>query len=371
MTGQSIAHDRISAKLGQGGMGAVCHATDTKLDREVAIKVFPESFARDRDRLARFEREAHRRRQGEGPRLRTGQDGGSRFRMHRSGCRDAHRGDYDPGAVMGTPAYLSPEQARGQTVDRRRDVWAFGCCLYECLTGAKPFRGDTVADLLAAVLRNERDWTLLPEETSQEVSTLLRRCLEKVPRRRLSSLGDFAITLDESTQVNRRPAEAVSTVTPAKHSETSRPSWAWPVAAVPGTALVVAAFYLGRGRKTPATASNIRSLAMLPFDIETQDPKLSGLGKWIPADIRLKLGSFRNLQVVNSPARIEQLVQQKNSGGGDPECPCLPGFPKGAGSADQPFPARAAIRTSRAQRQSVNAARHPSRPPLPARSGES
>ncbi|MSU61245.1 MAG: tetratricopeptide repeat protein [Pedosphaera sp.] len=115
-----------------------------------------------------------------------------------------------PGAVMGTPAYMSPEQARGQEVDKRTDVWAFGCCLYECLSGTKPFRGDTVSDLMAEVLRSEPDWSLVLPETPREVVTLLRRCLEKEQTRRLSSMGDIALTLESAGVSNALPRAASS-----------------------------------------------------------------------------------------------------------------------------------------------------------------
>ena len=113
-----------------------------------------------------------------------------------------------PGAVMGTPAYMSPEQARGQEVDKRTDIWAFGCCLFECLSGHKPFEGRTASDLIASVLKSEPDWDLLPEETPPPVLTLLRRCLEKEPPRRLSSMGDIALTLEETARAAAAPASA-------------------------------------------------------------------------------------------------------------------------------------------------------------------
>jgi serine/threonine-protein kinase len=119
-----------------------------------------------------------------------------------------------PGAVMGTPAYMSPEQARGQEVDKRTDVWAFGCCLFECLGGRKPFQGQTASELIAEVLKTDPDWSQLPSETPREVGTLLRRCLEKEPSRRLSSMGDIALTLEETT---RTPASSL----PAQASQVS------------------------------------------------------------------------------------------------------------------------------------------------------
>src|SRR5947207_1360901 len=87
---------------------------------------------------------------------------------------------------------MKKRQARGQEVDRRTDIWAFGCCLYECLSGRKPFRGQTGSDLMAEVLKSDPDWSQIPTETPREVITLLRRCLEKEPSRRLSSMADIA-----------------------------------------------------------------------------------------------------------------------------------------------------------------------------------
>ena len=407
MIGASLTHYRITAKLGEGGMGEVYRATDTKLGRDVAIKVLPSSFSRDPQSLVRFEREAkalaslnhphiaaihgfdadrgthflvlelvegqtlsERLRQGRLPleealrvarqiaeAVETAHAKGIIHRDLKPGnikltpegrvkvldfglakMEEAVRGGADPasdpealtlkaettavGSVMGTPAYMSPEQARGQEVDKRTDVWAFGCCLFECLAGSKPFRGDTVTDLMAEVLRSEPDWAALPAEVPRELTTLLRRCLEKDPRRRLRDLGDIALALEDSTPSRppQPPRAAPSegrppTPPPAKPSVWNRfgPALAsLLVLALIG--LAITGFALWKSPKSAAArASQIRSLAVLPFVFETQDPKLVGLGKWIPAEIRSKLGPLQNLQVVNSPARIEQLVQQKKS----------------------------------------------------------
>jgi len=112
------------------------------------------------------------------------------------------------GAMMGTPAYMSPEQARGLEVDKRTDVWAFGCCLFECLSGRKPFHGKTASELIAEVLKSEPDWSQVPQETPREVVTLLRRCLEKESSRRLSSLGDIALLLEGTARLSPGRSEA-------------------------------------------------------------------------------------------------------------------------------------------------------------------
>ncbi len=102
------------------------------------------------------------------------------------------------GAILGTAAYMSPEQARGKQVDKRTDIWAFGCCLYEALTGRKAFQGETVTDTIAAVVKNEPNWEALPATTSVLVWSLLRRCLHKEPTRRLHEIADARIEIEEA-----------------------------------------------------------------------------------------------------------------------------------------------------------------------------
>jgi serine/threonine-protein kinase len=94
-----------------------------------------------------------------------------------------------PGVILGTAAYMSPEQARGKPVDKRADIWAFGCVLYECLTGRRPFHGDTITETLAAVIKGEPDWTALEHDTPAKVCEVLRRLLQKNPDRRLHDIG--------------------------------------------------------------------------------------------------------------------------------------------------------------------------------------
>jgi eukaryotic-like serine/threonine-protein kinase len=130
---------------------------------------------------------------------------------------DTHERGVDPtvavseatreGAVLGTPAYMSPEQARGKPVDRRTDIWAFGCVLYECLSGRRPFTGDTVTDTLAAVLDKEPDWGALGDHVPASATRLLRRCLAKDVRRRLQHIGDARLDLEETgAETGHRPA---------------------------------------------------------------------------------------------------------------------------------------------------------------------
>ena len=105
-----------------------------------------------------------------------------------------------PGQVLGTPAYMSPEQARGKSVDKRIDIWAFGCVLYELLAGIRPFRGDTALDTLAAVMEREPDWNALAAATPARIRELLRRCLQKDPARRLQDIGDARIAIEEAEE---------------------------------------------------------------------------------------------------------------------------------------------------------------------------
>ena len=273
----------IVGPLGAGGMGEVYRARDTKLGREVALKVLPDALAREAERQARFEREArllaslnhasiatlHGFEEADGSRflvmeLVPGETLEERLARgplaDRRGALDlarqiadaleaahakgiVHR-DLKPGnvkitpegrvkvldfglakalesdggsadasdsptltragAVLGTAAYMSPEQARGQEVDRRADVWAFGCLLYAMLAGRRAFGGETSPVTLAAVLRSEPDWSALPREVPPSVRKLLRRCLEKDPERRLRGAADIRLEVEEALEARRR-----------------------------------------------------------------------------------------------------------------------------------------------------------------------
>lgn len=280
MIGQMIAHYRVQEKIGAGGMGEVYRAQDTRLCRDVALKVLPELFARDVERMARFEREAKvlaslnhpniasiyglEESNGfralvmelvEGPtfseRIRQGPlpleealafakqiaDGleyaHERGIIHRDlkpsnvklrqesqvklldfGLAKALEGETTEGesqnsptlsaaatrtgVLLGTAAYMSPEQARGKRVDRRADIWAFGCMLYEMLTGRAAFTGETTSDILASVIRAEPDWSLLPGSVPPRIHELLHRCMQKDAKQRLRDIGDARIIIDEA-----------------------------------------------------------------------------------------------------------------------------------------------------------------------------
>jgi serine/threonine-protein kinase len=110
------------------------------------------------------------------------------------------------GTLLGTAAYMSPEQARGKPADKRSDVWAFGCVLYEMMTGTRPFEGDDIADTLANVLKREPDWNRLPDTLPAAIRVLLRRCLAKDPRERCGDMSAALILLEESTSLSTAPS---------------------------------------------------------------------------------------------------------------------------------------------------------------------
>jgi serine/threonine-protein kinase len=286
MISKMLGHYQITNQLGKGGMGEVYRAKDEKLGRDVAIKVLPEEFAKDADRVARFQREAKLLASLNHPNIAAihglEESGGTQFLVlelvegetladqiagsagvlagknaaetaalpailktalqiaealeaahekgviHRDlkpanikvtpegkvkvldfGLAKAFAGEQSElnlsnsptlsnvatmqGVILGTAAYMAPEQARGKAVDKRADIWAFGCVLFEMLTGRAAFSGSDVTDILAAVIRSEPDWQRVPAR----VRPLLRRCLQKDPNRRLRDIGDVKLELEE------------------------------------------------------------------------------------------------------------------------------------------------------------------------------
>ena len=143
------------------------------------------------------------------------------------------------GVILGTASYMSPEQARGFIVDRRTDLWAFGCVLYEMLSGAKAFDGPSVTDVLAAIVKGEPDWDRLPAATPLAVRRLLRRCLEKDPRRRLRDAGDASLLLDDN------PEDARTAPVPVARSR--RGAWIASVALVAAIAAAAGYFWAPHG----------------------------------------------------------------------------------------------------------------------------
>jgi Tol biopolymer transport system component len=292
--GARIGHYEVTGSLGAGGMGEVYRARDTKLDRDVALKILPDVFAGDPERRARFAREAKTLAALNHPNvaqiygveesgatsalameLVDGEDLSQRIRRgpipydeaialarqiaqaleaaheqgivhrdlkpaniklrddgtvkvldfglakaletqsgighHQSGSVENSPTITSPamtmrGVILGTAAYMAPEQAKGKAVDKRADIWAFGCVLYEMLTGRRAFAGDDVSETLASVLKSDADWTGVPPQARR----LIRRCLEKDPRKRLHDIGDAWDLIDEAAlppavTVGRRP----------------------------------------------------------------------------------------------------------------------------------------------------------------------
>ena len=288
-TGTRLGVYEVTAKIGEGGMGEVYQARDTKLDRDVALKVLPDAFTADPDRLARFEREAKVLASLNHPNIGTiyglAEDGDTRALVlelvegstladrialgpipaddalpiarqiaealeaaHEAGVihRDlkpanikvredgtvkvldfglakaldtAPEGDPSQsptltaaatqmGVILGTAAYMAPEQARGKPVDKRADIWAFGAVVYEMLTGNMPFPGDDVSQTLARVIDREPDWDTMPSALPAGVSAFLRRCLRKDLRQRVRDIGDVRLALDGAFEPDGLPGDA-------------------------------------------------------------------------------------------------------------------------------------------------------------------
>src|SRR5678815_1241494 len=198
MIGTKLAHYEITSHLGTGGMGEVYQATDSKLRRSVAIKLLPAAFASDPDRLSRFRREAQLLATLNHPNIAQiyglEESGDTRcIVMELVEGETLHalitkgpipeeetlriaptlvtaRQATNQNVMLGTAAYMSPEQARGKSVDKRTDIWAFGAVLFEILTGRQVFGGETVTDTLAAVLAREPDFTALPAITPPAIT---------------------------------------------------------------------------------------------------------------------------------------------------------------------------------------------------------
>jgi serine/threonine protein kinase/Tfp pilus assembly protein PilF len=188
-----------------------------------------------------------------------------------------------PGMLIGTAAYMSPEQARGQAVDKRTDNWAFGCVLYETLTGHLAFKGETVSDTIAAVLRGEPEWDALPGGTPAGVRVLLERCLEKDPKRRLRDIGDARIEIEH--QLRR----AVETEAPANQM--------WKRATV---AAVLALAALAVWKYWPASgAPRVHTIAVLPLQNLSGDPNQDAFSDGTTEALISNLSQIRALDVIS------------------------------------------------------------------------
>jgi serine/threonine protein kinase/Tol biopolymer transport system component len=163
------------------------------------------------------------------------------------------------GVILGTASYMAPEQARGKSVDRRADIWAFGCVVYEMLSGRQPFGGDTVTDVLSAIVSGEPDWDALPAQTPPAVQKLLRRCLVKDPRRRLRDIGEARLILEEPQSASDVPA-----VSPPRRTT---PAWLVPVLATTTGVLTIATTALLLAPTTEPDGSR----AVTRFDLQPPD----------------------------------------------------------------------------------------------------
>ncbi|MGQ0736769.1 MAG: protein kinase domain-containing protein [Acidobacteriota bacterium] len=360
--GESLGSYRILGKLGEGGMGEVYRARDTKLAREVAVKVLPDAVANDPERIARFEREARSLAALHHPNVATlfgmEQSEGRHFlvmelvegltlaerlltgpmavaealavaRQIADGLEAAHeRGivhrdlkpanvkitpddvvkvldfglakpgagapvasgavrspgggdgleDHSPtittpamteaGIILGTAAYMSPEQAKGMAADHRSDIFSFGCVLYELLAGRQPFRGESVSDVLASVIAREPDWAALPSPINPRLTALLQRCLAKSRRQRWQAIGDVR------AEIELMAADPAGSATMPATAATGRPTWrarATPLAAgaLAGALVVAAAWVLADRSAPPPQPVTKLSFTVGPMPVNT------------------------------------------------------------------------------------------------------
>ena len=361
--GTRLGSYEIAALIGAGGMGEVYRAHDTKLNRDVAIKVLPDLLANDEERLARFTREARTLASLNHPNIAAiygveesgdvralvielveGEDLSERIARGAIRLDEAlpiarqiaealdaahelgivHRDlkpanikvrsdgtvkvlDYglakaaEPigetsanlsmsptitmpamtqgGVILGTGAYMSPEQARGKATDKRTDVWAFGCVLYEMLTGRVAFAGDTLSDTIAAILGREPDWSALPAETPATIRRLLIRCVEKDARRRLRDIGDARTEIEDVLSGAATLVQATSAIAPTPISDAQmaaalvkRNRGRLALAAALVLAPIAGSFLLRR----PATSENRQENFINPPDGHSFAPLMEG-----------------------------------------------------------------------------------------------
>ncbi len=166
-----------------------------------------------------------------------------------------------PGVILGTAAYMSPEQAKGKPVDRRTDIWAFGCVLYELLTSRMTFSGETVTDILGAILHKEPDWEALPASTPQGIRALLRRCLNKEARHRYHAAADVRIQIEEA---HVAPAGPIPSDTPPSATLRERFGWIAAVALPTLIAALLALLYFG---EKPVPLPLVRTTMLPPQNI--------------------------------------------------------------------------------------------------------
>jgi Tol biopolymer transport system component len=389
-TGSRLGPYEILAPIGSGGMGEVYRARDSKLGRDVALKVLPEAFARDAERMARFQREAkvlaslnhpniaaiHGLEDSgvthalvmelvQGPtladRIKSGpipiaevlpvakqmcdaiEYAHERGIVHRDlkpanlkvtnddavkvldfGLAKAIEGDAASvdiatsptmsrmatlaGVLLGTAAYMSPEQAKGKAVDRRADIWAFGCVLYEMLSGQMAFRGETVTDTLAAVIKEEPDWSRLPAATPAHIRVLLQRCLQKDPKQRLRDIGDARIAIDEVLS-GVAPQFAPTSAASAPLS-IERRALPWALVGLVAGALI-AGLLVWKFVAAPASRSSMRFSAVTNFVGVQAQPALSPDGRSV-AFVSNRNGPYDIYVGLISGGRLVQITNDAN-----------------------------------------------------------
>jgi len=219
------------------------------------------------------------------------------------------------GRVMGTPAYMSPEQARGKPTDKRSDIWSFGCIMYQMLTGKLPFEGETATDTLAQIIERQPDWELLLENTPTNIRTLLRRCLEKKPQRRLQHIGDAVIEISETlnTPVTAPPVTTPSSTTlkPQTADKHRLRTAAMIVAAASVIVLYVIAVQLFSKKEVPPSLKEIR-LVVLPFEnLGSTDDEYFADG--ITDAITARLAGIHGLSVISRQSAIQYKKKEKDT----------------------------------------------------------
>jgi len=340
-SGTRLGVYEVTAQIGEGGMGQVYRALDTKLKRQVAIKILPPSLAADRERLARFQREAEVLALLNHPHIAAiygleesggitalvmelveGEDLSQRIARSAIPLEEAlpiakqmaealeaahelgiiHR-DLKPanirvrsdgtvkvldfglaktmevvagrdfsqsptittpamtqaGMILGTAAYMSPEQARGKTVDKRADIWAFGAVLFEMITGKRAFPGDDLTDTLAAVVKLDPPWDAISEDVPARVRQVLRVCLQKDPGQRAQAIGDVRLALEGAFET---VASVTPTVSPVAWRTRERAAWAASLVVVSLVGLALGAFAFRR--QAPADVRAVRFLVFPP-----------------------------------------------------------------------------------------------------------
>jgi tetratricopeptide (TPR) repeat protein len=205
--------------------------------------------------------------------------------------------DSRPGEIVGTPEFMSPEQSRGKETDKRTDIWAFGCILFEALSGRRAFTGETIPDAVAAILHNDPNWELLPGRTPERVRELLRKCLEKDPGRRLRDAGDARLEI-EAALAGMSGAAAMAAPRAAAR-------WRVVAAVAAGAALAVAAYLIVKTKAEGPQTVEARQLAVLPFRNLTGHPEGELMGLGLAETVSVRLANVPGLQVVTPRATVE------------------------------------------------------------------